>query len=527
MSKNAESLSRRSFIAAAGVTAAAAAAAPTLASVALADEPAQEEVGSLAAYEPAEVLEADVVVVGGGASGIGALLEAYDLGAKVIVIEKGPGLGGMSLGTEGVFGWGSKMQLDEGVEIPSVLDIIGEELVYSNFRIDTILWRQFIEQAGETIDWLMDHGVEFDRVDTYNGASFFKSFHWWPGGNGAQFGSIIQNWLEGKEGFELLFNTRAVDLVIEDGAVKGVYAKREDGSIVQVNGKGVIIATGGFSADQALLTQLTPDDWSRAAAFPGGNVGDGYRLMKSAGGVDGVVSTIQVLCVHTPDTQDLEPINVAASYESLPRVNELGLRYMAEDAYAKYMSILAVNAVMSQPANWALFSQETIDRLENEGCQTGFVIFKPGTPLTGLRDQLEQYAGCDNVKKADTLEELAEQIGCDPETLVATVERWNGFCETGVDEDYGIAPNFLIPIGTGPYFAVQSDRLCSASIGGIKIDRQQRVFDENRVPIPGLYSAGVDSCCLYKETYNIQISGGMMAYNVYSGRNAVRQIVGE
>ena len=184
--------SRRSFVVSAAGLAALSAAAAKNAGVpvqAQAQEAAEKTPGP--ALVPTETLEADIVVVGAGPAGCGAILEALDKGATVIALEKTPQVGGMTFGTEGVFGWGSQMQKDAGVDLPTVLDIIGEELTYTNYRVDANLWRDFVSQSGDTIDWLMDHGVEFERVDTYQGASFFESFHWWPSGSGTNFGPIM------------------------------------------------------------------------------------------------------------------------------------------------------------------------------------------------------------------------------------------------------------------------------------------------------------------------------------------------
>lgn len=524
-----QNIGRRSFIEMAGLATAATAVAmgAGVPVHAYGEEAEFEPLPEDATYEPSETLEADIVVVGAGPAGMGAVLEALDSGASVILVEKTAMLGGMASGTEGVFGYGSRMQTEAGVELPSVLDIVGEELVYANYRVDANLWRDFVSQAGETIDWLMDHGVEFDHVDTYQDASFFESFHWWPGGNGASFGPIMEEQLEGAEGLTTLLETRAVGLAVEDGTVVGVYAEKADGSIVQANGKGVIIGTGGFSQDKELMTELSGIDWSTCGGFATPATGDGYRMMKKVGAATGTVCFINTMCVQTPSgTQDLVPINIATNYQCLMTVNQNGERYMAEDTFAKYFAMLTLNAMTTQKKVWTIYDQNVIERLEGEGIDYGFVTYKKGDKLEGLRDQLEEFAGTDNVKKADTIADLAAEIGADPEILQATIDRWNGFCETGVDEDFGAAADVLHPIGDGPYYAVHPDRFISATIGGIKVDRQNRVLDEAGEPIPGLLSAGVDSCCLYKETYNIQLSGGMQAYNFYSGRNAVRTILG-
>ena len=529
-------LSRRSFIAAAGFTtmgfmAASLAGCSPKENIqdvqAGANDAAAAQEDEHVTYDPAEVVDADVVVVGAGPAGIGAVMEALDRGAKVVLIEKTAQLGGMAYGTEGVFGYGSKMQTDAQVELPTVLDVIEEELTYTNYRVDANLWRDFVSQSGETIDWLMEHGIEFDRVDTYQGASFFESFHWWPGGSGSSFAPIVTEYLDGREGLTVFLETTGKDLVVENGEVIGVYAEKDDGTIVQVNGKGVIVATGGFSQDKELMTELSGIDWSTSGGFVTPATGDGYRMMKKAGAATGTVCFINTMCVQTPTgAQDMVPINIATNYQCLPMINQIGERFMAEDTFAKYFAMLTLNAMSTQKKTWTLIDQNSIDRLENQGIDYGFVKYQKGDKLEGLLGELEEFAGTDNVKKGETVEEIASEIGVDAVILQATIDRWNGFCETGVDEDFGAGAEILHPIGDGPYYAVHPDRFISATIGGIKVDRQNRVLDETGEPISGLFSAGVDSCCLYKETYNIQLSGGMQAYNFYSGRNSVREILG-
>lgn len=128
--------------------------------------------------------------------------------------------------------------------------------------------------------------------------------------------------------------------------------------------------------------------------------------------------------------------------------------------------------------------------------------------------------------RGDTIEELALNMGCDPAVLQETVDRYNHFTQIGCDEDFGCDPEFLRGIGAGPYYVVHNDILIITTIGGIDINSKNQVVDANKKPIPGLYSAGVESCTLYRETYNYQLSGGMNAYNFFSGRNAVKNALG-
>ena len=128
--------------------------------------------------------------------------------------------------------------------------------------------------------------------------------------------------------------------------------------------------------------------------------------------------------------------------------------------------------------------------------------------------------------RGETLEELAQNMGCNPDVLKETADRYNHFKEIGCDEDFGCDPEYIRGIGNGPYYAVHNDVIVITTIGGIDINGKNQVVTADKQPIVGLYSCGVESCTLYRETYNYQLSGGMNAYNFFSGRNAVKCALG-
>ena len=97
------------------------------------------------------------------------------------------------------------------------------------------------------------------------------------------------------------------------------------------------------------------------------------------------------------------------------------------------------------------------------------------------------------ILKADTLEELAEQIGCEPAALAATVEAYNGYCAAGVDEGFGKAPEHLLPLGEGPFYAVVGTPVCYSTCGGLDINENFQVLAaDGSTPIEGLYCVGTD-----------------------------------
>lgn len=101
--------------------------------------------------------------------------------------------------------------------------------------------------------------------------------------------------------------------------------------------------------------------------------------------------------------------------------------------------------------------------------------------------------GCargDHTKKADTLIDLALKMDVDPGRFVAAVERYNRFCETGVDPDFGKKPEHLKPIQKPPFYAFWGQRFTQCTHGGIVVNERTEVLDKNGRVIPGLFSGG-------------------------------------
>ena len=109
-----------------------------------------------------------------------------------------------------------------------------------------------------------------------------------------------------------------------------------------------------------------------------------------------------------------------------------------------------------------------------------------------MPDDQETLGGYALVNKADTLEELAGMINVDADALVASVERYNELVDKGADDDFGKDARYLAKVETGPFYSVQRDFNwgLSALLGGLVVDAEQHVLDENDEPVPGLFAAG-------------------------------------
>lgn len=121
------------------------------------------------------------------------------------------------------------------------------------------------------------------------------------------------------------------------------------------------------------------------------------------------------------------------------------------------------------------------------------------------------------VKIADTVEEIAEFIGAEPDILKATVEQYNSYCDNGYDDDFTKDKQFLHPLRKPPYYAILGLRFCHGTEGGIKISEKLQVMNKQGKIIKGLYATGDNTSGWVTEWH---IPGTTMAWCCYSGYTA-------
>ncbi|MCI9495681.1 MAG: FAD-dependent oxidoreductase [Adlercreutzia mucosicola] len=478
------------------------------------------------AAKATDTRECDIVILGSGAGGLGAAVKAAQLGAHVILLEKGGELGGSTSGTEGMFGWGSTLQHETNVEMPLVAELIEEELVYSNYRIDAALWKRFINASGKSVDWLRELGYQFDRVDVYKGQiSAFKCYHWWAEEKGATMIAALAD--KARElGVEIITQAPGVALMTDAGKVRGVYAHNlADNSYFAVEAAATIVGTGGFGLNNALIESLTAWDMTFGTTRSTGT-GDGVIMAEDVGAGTYMTSILPRTAVEGYTVYD--EIAIGCCDNPLLFLNENGDRFMNEGTYVTSYMALYVNSIISQKKAYTVFDQAMVDRfMTGEGILSGWRKYKAGANLPEFQAQLDECvaSGRGNVFKADTIEALAEAMGVDAQNMKANVDRYNALCAGGLDEDYLKGPEFLIPVQTGPFYAVRQDPSVTNTIGGLDVNYDNAVVNIDGDVIEGLYCVGVDACKLYKETYNYAMSGGLVSYCLYSGLNAAEHAV--
>lgn len=450
------------------------------------------------AEEIGRVEDFDVVVLGGGISGLVAAKKAAAEGARVLVVEK------MNKGRstwESIGGWNSTAQQKKG-SVPDPTEYV-EILMRAGYnRVPADIMWAFVNRSGETIDFVqamldeVESGIEIYstdlppypfNIDLYQGEHKFnlpEEYNW----TSWMFGPPVMHQLEKNiaedSSIEERFLTSAVQLVMDNNRAIGAIVKDKDG-YYQVNGaKGVILATGSYNANPKLMAAwVRPEDFvSSGTADPSrGVTGDGHLMGLAVGAsMDPVPHTVMNFGV---------PLALQVGFGVSCVVGPHGKRFMNE----------------AMPLNW------TSNAINTE-CRRGGKCFyildaammsiqRGADPTTD--DNLEAMKAAGTVVEGATLADLAGQIGCDAVALEETVRTWNSYFEADAPKDtaFGRDLSACMPIGEGPYFAGQMKSMIYAVVSGLTINEHSQVLDTQEQVIEGLYACGNAAGSMFAGTY--------------------------
>ncbi|NMA60706.1 MAG: flavocytochrome c [Firmicutes bacterium] len=418
---------------------------------------------------------ADIVIIGGGPAGLAAAVEAAVAGEKVILLEKMPVLGGALLYTGGtVSGAGTRIQAAQGIEDSPELHFL-DSIVEGDFKVDPELLMLYCNLAGPTIEWLIDElGVEITEAvfapehTLYSVPRTYKPAM--INGKAAVLHGLL-NRIEELDNLEVRLNTEAIKLIQDElsGRVIGAMAVDEDGKLVQFYGqKGVILSTGGFGNNPALLQKYAKgaENWFMISA-PGAT-GDGHRMAREVG-----ATLVNMEYIPTYN-YGFERANGQASMVYVRSelfggvyINETGKRF--------------VNELASQ--------KEREKALREQPNSIMFEVFDEKIRLANNRPNINAFCESGEIVSAQTLEELALKLGLEPVTFAETIKTYNTYVENGVDKDFGKQP-LTTKLESPPFYAAKLRPLGLLTLGGVKIDVDTRVLNDEGTPIPGLYAAG-------------------------------------
>lgn len=436
-----------------------------------------------------EELTADVVVIGAGGAGMAAAVTANQDGKSVIVIEKTSNMGGNT-----ALAGGALNAVDDGSETATSRNDSVEfhyEQTYNggDKQGDPELVRTLVENAWDGVEWLKSLGMEFqDGVFTVTGGMWERA-HKPVEPEGSGFFKTYKGYMEKNDGITMKYNTKAEHLIVEDGVVTGVVCTGETGNTVTVKANnGVVLATGGFGQNVEMREKFNAEtkQWPTLdETIPSTNTtaitGDGIAMAEEVGAELVQMSNIQLLPLGDPQTGSLSG-NIEHAVESRIFVNKEGNRFVNEGGRRDEMTL----ALFEQPDTTMYIV------MDSDGYPTG-------DEVNNFNETINDLVAAGRAYKADTLEELAEQIGVPAENLVATVEEYNRHCLGGDLE--GQADEFGRTLFTdtdkvnngindGPFYAAERVPTVHHTMGGVRINNNTEVIDTEGNVIPGLYAAG-------------------------------------
>lgn len=544
-------LNRRAFVAGAAATGAVAAFMNIGMSEARATEAAAATGGEIPSFliapdpiTPDRVVDADVVIVGAGFSGLCCGVSASEEGLNTVILERLP----MVIGRGGsTFAINSKLMDEKGYHYTTGMTapehddeklfdigrVFKRMMGYHSYRIDGAKWMQHAHRSEEAMNWMIDKMGNASAVDGYDLTPVMEHWYHDPEGINGEFpgtheflygpnGSgpaanpqqdVCENMAAycAANGCPVKFNTEALQLVKDGDRVIGVIAEDEDGTITQYNGaKGVVMCTGDFGTDQEMKETLIP--WMKDT--PGGIWnGSGHKMAYWAGAAIDRTGTPapMVFCFQWRSIT-----KQVRAFQGL-MVNSDGKRYTNEDNVISHggLSLMHEKGQCAY-AIWDIdYANEP--QWQNQAFVDGDPVFEDAQAVIDYWEENVNGPGFVNMNgsgdievkmiKADTLEELVEQLGLPAEQTLETIANYNRYCDQGYDEEFDKRPELLLPIKNGPFYGIKCTPWFLTTTGGIRCTVDMEVQDKDNNVIPGLYCLGSMVGDMYNNCYSTHFPG--------------------
>ena len=485
-----------------------------------------------------QTYEADVVIVGAGHSGVAAARACAEAGLSVRVIETMVEKNYWAYGID--FGHiNSEFLRSKGVPPVDEIEFFNDWQLRSGNRSNPRLVMQFVRNCGSCFDWFLEalspeqrdnvqirywpapkrYSNNICGIKTWIGTATFPEALWHDKGITD---AVVANIQRAKEhGAQFHFSTVAEQLEKQDGRVTAVIAKERHGGYLRYRArKGVVLAAGDFARNEEMmkdlcdeLVTLAPSEAHRITGLS--RDGSGIRMGVWAGGrmVPGPIA-----CMGCNTAAPNSPLFQATATLWLDGENK---RFCNEGFGDSEFSGLEA-ARIKTPRLVNLFDNKVDDILQRQPPIHGSLwVNNPDDPR--MATAAEYIAGAQKAGKdgyaikdphapkgvesprlyaAATLEELADILGFRgqlKQNLLDSVARYNAFCRSGRDEDFGKDPSLLVPLDTAPYYAMVTDRTEGGAMGpmvtvdGLWTDDHQQVYDQQLDVIPGLFATG--NCC--------------------------------
>ncbi len=479
-------------------------------------------------------VDTDVVVVGAGGAGMIAAIVAADAGKDVVILESQSMVGGNSVRSTGgmnaadtpyedanefaeeagvektlaaaASNWADNAAITElAAEVQAQWDeyqaapegyFDSAELMELDTMIggkginDPELVKVLAENSADAVEWLSTVGADLHNVAAFGGASV-KRIHRPVNADGkvVSVGAYVIPILEkavNDRGIEILFNTTAnAILTDESGNAVGVEGTTDNGSTVTVNARSVVLATGGFGYNLAKVAELKPSLDGFCTTNAAGAMGQGIEMAEAIGAATVDLDQIQIHpTVHLDADKNASLITEGLRGDGAILVNKEGKRFC--DEVGTRDAVSAAELEQTDGEVWLIVDQAMADA---SSVIQGYI--SKGFTVTG-----------------ETYEELAAEMGVDPEAFAQTMADWKAVWDAKEDTEFGRTSfSSTVDLTVGPFYALTVTPGIHHTMGGVKINAGTEVLKEDGTPIGNLYAAG-------------EVTGGVHGANRLGG-NAV------
>ena len=415
--------------------------------------------------EPQDLtLDTDIVIIGAGAAGLTAALEATNNGASVIVVEKMDIPGGNTVRSSGTWNLAAHPEQLEAVKtnpnIAANRKTVEEFVTYTmegGHNINNLeLVQTMVENSAGITEWVRDQGFEVSLKGTYAGA--------YVPGEARGLITGLKDRFEAKGG-QVLLSTKATAITMADGKAAGITGTTATGGNLTVNSKAVIDAAGGFGYNLEMVYALKPEFTGFVTNNQVGALGEGIEMAQAVGAALVDMEQIQAHpSVHQATANMLteECRNMGGIL-----INTSGKRFINECTYRDVVA----NAILEQDQQFAylLVNQDIIDNNNNIA---GYI--KVGTLLGPF----------------ETVDELAAYMNVDKATFEETFNNWNQYVADQNDPEFGSAFTWIRDLAQGPWYASPVAPGIHHTMGGVKINTNTEVISTEDAIIPGLFACG-------------------------------------
>ncbi|KAF8578684.1 Flavocytochrome c [Ramaria rubella] len=442
-----------------------------------------------------------IIVVGGGLAGLSAAHTILERGGNVLLLDKQGFMGGNSTkATSGINGAGTAAQQEQGIPDNAKTFFDDTKKSARDLARDDLI-QVLTGKSGDAVNWLVDKfGLDLSKVARLGGHSQPRTHR-----GGAQFPGMVITYAQMErledlaqsipDRVKVLKKARVTKLIKENDAVIGVEYEH-DGQTKSAHGP-VILATGGYAADfteTSLLKKYRPELWDLPTTNGDHCTGDGQKLAMAIGG-KGI---------------DLEKVQVHPTGLVDPNEPDAKVKFLAAEALRGVGGLLLDNE-----------GQRFVDELGHRDYVTGKMWENGKFPIRLVLNgeasgQIEwhckHYVGRGLMRRFESGDALAKEMGIKPATLKATFDKYNEGAKAKKDP---FGKKFFQPgdLRMDDHFHVAiMTPVLHYTMGGLEIDPESRVLDGNGKPIPGLFASG-------------EVAGGVHGANRLGGSSLLGCVV--